>query len=244
MKLYARLIAVFTLLSFFVLHTKAAAPTETSQDFYRQLAILQNIEPYVERVDLSRIYLIQTSVKTVIQNMEDNVAAKKQEVTMQTMKLIQNLIIQYRFSKVFFGWIEPKPITSIYSLAIEEDLNELQILSDELVTNYGFDDSPYTQITANTFRQMQKLLQQLETLNIDASLKTKLRDLWMPIGEVIAIAEQGDRPKTFAAAIPVIDRVRNLYPMFDQVSSSSAGFSMIMELQGLTEFYAEFAQMP
>jgi hypothetical protein len=61
---------------------------------------------------------------------------------------------------------------------------------------------------------------------------------------VIAIAEQGDRPKTFAAAIPVIDQVRNLYPMFDQISSSSVGFSMIMELQGITEFYAEFAQMP
>lgn len=241
MKVWTLFLALLFSMSFL---SETHAETPATQPLYRQLSLLTSMEPYVERIDISRIYLIESSIKIVIQNMEDNVAAKKQEVTMQTMKLIQNLIIQYRFSKVFFGWMEPKPITSIYAPILEDSLNELEKLSEELVSNYGFDDSPYTQITANSFRQMHKLLQQLETLNIDANLKTKLRDLWMPIGEVIAIAEQGDRPKTFAAAIPVIDSIRNLYPMFDQVSSSSAGFSMIMELQGLTEFYAEFAQMP
>ena len=223
---------------------KAMAETATTAPLYRQLNLLSTMESYVERIDISRLFLIETTVKAVIQNTEDNVKAGRQEVTIQTMKLIQNLIIQYRFSKVFFGWMDPKPITSIYAPIIEAELNELQKLSEDLVSNYGFDDSPYTQITANSFRQMQKLLQQLETINIDDTLKSKLRDLWMPIGQVIAIAEQGDRPKTFAAAIPVIDQVRNLYPMFDQISSSSVGFSMIMELQGITEFYAEFAQMP
>jgi hypothetical protein len=221
----------------------AIAETEATKPLYRQQNLLKQIQPYVERIDLARLFVIQTSVKAVIDNMEANVDAKKSEVTMETMRLIQNLIIQYRFSQVFFGWTEPKAITSIYAPIIELDLTELNVFYRKLIVDYGMDDSPYTQITANTFRQMQKLLQQLETIPIDDALKLHLRGLWPSIGETIAIASQGDRPHTFERAIVAVKSMRNLYPEFNRISNSDAGFPMIMELQGLAEFYAEFAQM-
>jgi hypothetical protein len=90
---------------------------------------------------------------------------------------------------------------------------------------------------------MQKLLKQAEDLALAPALKNQLRALWMPIGEVIAIAEQGDRPKTFEKAVPMIRQMRALYPLFDAISTSQAGFPTVLELQGLTEFYAEFAQV-
>jgi hypothetical protein len=221
----------------------AFAETEATKPLYRQLDLLKQVQPYVERIDLARLFVIQTSVTSVIKNMESNVAAKKNEVTMETMRLIQGLIIQYRFSQVFFGWTEPKAITSIYAPVIEPQLNEIHSLSQKMVVDYGMDDSPYTQITANTFTQMQKILKQLETLPIDGDLKSELRKLWPSIGETIAIAGQGDRPRTFEKAIVSIGLIRNLYPQFNRIANSDAGFPMIMELQGLAEFYAEFAQM-
>lgn len=220
-----------------------AAPTAATQPFYNQLQEIDLIAPYVERIDYSRLMVVRKSVENVKNDMEANVAAKRNEVTFQTLRLIQNLIVQYRFSQVFFGWTVPRSITSIYTEATADNLARLKVLSEDTVNVYGYDDSPYTQITANTFRQMQRLLQQLETLPLEANLKSQLRALWMPIGETIAVAEQGDRPNTFAKAIPVINTLRTLYPLFDHISSSDAGFPMIMELQGLAEFYAEFAQV-
>lgn len=221
----------------------AADPTPSAKPFYAQIALIEAISPYVERIDLARLLVVKNSVAAVKTDMEANIANGKNEITFQTLRLIQNLIVQYRFSQVFFGWTEPRAITSIYTEVTADQLAKLKTLSENMVNEYGYDDSPYTQITANVFRQMQRLLQQLETLPINDELKTNLRSLWPPIGETIAVAEQGDRPNTFAKAIPVIAQIRTNYPMFDQISSSDAGFQMIMELQGLTEFYAEYAQV-
>lgn len=238
MKILSALVCLMTF-SFFA-HAK---PTAATKPFYDQLDLMQQIAPYVERIDISRLIVIQKSVKAVTDDMETNVREGRKEVTFQTLRLVQNLIVQYRFSQVFFGWSVPRSINSIYTDYTAPQLAALKTLSEDIVKEYGYDDSPYTQITANTFRQMQRLLQQLETLPLDDKLKNSLRALWQPIGETIAVAEQGDRPKTFAKAIPVIQQVQALYPMFDTISTTEAGFPMIMELQGLTEFYAEFAQM-
>jgi hypothetical protein len=220
-----------------------AFATPATDPLTEQVKLMSDISPYVERVDMARLLVVKNTSQSVIDDMVKNVATGKKEVTFQTLRLIQNLIIQYRFSQVFFGWTDPRAITSIYTPQTEQSLARLKTLSEQLVNEYGYDDSPYTQITANTFRQMQRLLKQLEDLPIDSALKAKLRALWMPIGETIAVAEQGDRPKTFEKAIPVIRQIQAMYSEFDRISSSQAGFPMIMELQGLTEFYAEFAQV-
>lgn len=221
-------------------HAQAIDPTV---NFKSQIENLTRIMPVVERPDLARVVAVRSTVNGVLEDINTNVQAGRQPVTFQTLRLIQGLIIQYRYSKSFFGWTKPISINSIYSPSTEKYLTELQNLSIKTEQEYGYDDSPYTQITANTFRQMQKILKQLEDLAIDAELKQKLRDLWQPIGQTIAIAEQGDRPKTFKKAIEVIELIRTYYPYFDRISSTNAGFSSILEVQGLAEFYAEFAQM-
>lgn len=224
-------------------HADDSNDSQIMQSFSRQFEILTLISPTVERIDQARLFVVRNSVAVVLEDMQNNLAAKKPLATFQTLRLIQNLIIQYRFSQSFFGWNEPISMTSIYSESIAPYLNKLKILAKTIENDFGLDDSPYTQITSNTFKQMQKLLKQLETLSLDPKLKSELRALWPSIGETIAIADQGDRPRAFEKAAPIIEKIRDLYPRFDQISSSAAGFSAVLELQGLAEFYAEFAQI-
>ena len=239
LKISSLLLATFLLLSM----AAKAGDEEVVTNLKDQLNILNTLSPFVERVDQARLLVIKNSVNAVLEDIQSNLAQSRPTTTFQTIRLIQNLIIQYRFSTAFFGWSTPISMTSIYSPSIEEYLNELKVLSKSIEQNFGLDDSPYTQITANTFKQMQKLLKQLETLPLNENLKKDLRSLWRPIGETIAIATQGDRPRAFEKAKIVIEDLRRLYPQFDKVSASAAGFTNVLELQGLAEFYAEFAQM-
>lgn len=229
--------------TFFLMSPQFVQATAATDPLLVQIELINNISQYVERMDLPRLYVIRSTVDTVVKDMQENVRTGRQEITFQTMRLLQNLIIQYRYSQVFLGWTQPRAVSSIYTFRTELYLNELQKLSQDLVKTYGYDDSPYTQITANTFRQIQRLLKALENQSLDPKLHDGLKKLWAPIGETIAIAEQGDRPNTFARAIPVVRQIQTLYPMFYLVQSTNAGFPLILELQGLAEFYAEFAQI-
>lgn len=238
--------SIYKLLLLFAVNFPLCSFAETpniNNNIERQVKIIDFIKPFVERVDQARLMVIRKSLNSILEDISTNASAGRNSVTFQTIRLIQNLIIQYKYSQSFFGWSQPIAETSIYTEATASYLDELHNLSTQVEKEFGLDDSPYTQITASTFRQIQKLLLQLESLAIDASLKSQLRSLWPSVGEAIAIAEQGDRPLAFKSATTVIANLRNLYPYFDQISATSAGFSMILEIQGLSEFYSEFAQM-
>lgn len=208
-----------------------------------QLVLLDKIEPTVERLDLARIIVIRISINTVLNNITSNTAQNLSPITFETMRLVQNLIIKYKFSHVFFGWEETPSPFSIYTLITRSELLELKSIYEKMVIVFGFDASPYTTITSNTFQQMKKLLDDIEKIPSDETLKSKLRSYWPLIGRTIAIAEQGDRPCAFALASKVIHEIRKLYPSFNEMSDSSAAFDLILEFQGLTEFYAEFSQI-
>lgn len=222
-----------------------ATDSEATKPLNRQMQLIDSLKPFADRQDLARLYVINSSIRVVIQDMNSNVAQNKSEVTVATIRILQNLMIQYRFSQVFFGWQQSDvgPSGNIVTNQSTEILSELKTLSDDLVTEYGFDDSPYTQITANTFKQMQVLIQGLEAIQINPLLKERLNALMLPIAETVAVASQGDRPKTFEKAIPLVQTIRKLYPLFDQIAMTQAGFGKIMEIQGLNEFYAEFSQV-
>lgn len=223
----------------------AGAQTEATRPLIQQMQIIFHLQPYAARIDLARLLIISNSLNAVVQDMRNNVAHNKSEVTFGTLRLLQNLIIQYRFSQIFFGWQEPDSNSSanIVTNETKESLKQLKILSDDLVTEYGFDDSPYTQITANTFKQMHQLINGLVHMNIDPLLKTALGALVLPFAEAIAAATQGDRPKTFEKALPLVLEIRKLYPLFDRIAMTQAGFGQILEIQGLNEFYAEYGQL-
>jgi|GEM_PF-4427230 len=244
MKWYKLILFIAIGLPAFHVGAQNVESADDSQTFFEeQIVIIQEISPYVERIDKARLRVIERSLESILANIHVNTGAGRSPVTFQTLRLIQNLIVQYRFSKTFLGWTDPPSLNSIHSEVIAERLAQLQILSEQIETEYGYDDTPYTQITAQTFRQMQKLFVQIESLALDVDVKAKLRALWPKLGEVISVAEQGDRPNAFSKGSEMVKSIRALYPIFLNVSSSTAGFIDILEVQGLVEFYAEYAQI-
>lgn len=223
--------------------TRTHASNNENEGFTGQIYLIDQMVPLVEKGDLGRLHYVKKSIQAILENIEKNLKEGRIEITVQTLKLIQNLVIQYRYSQVYFGWTTPRSATSIYTPFTSPFLERLKKNNEQMVLEFGYDELPYSQITANAFHQMHALLKQLEALPIPADLKNELRALWMPIGETIALAEQGDRPKTFAKAALVIKIMRSLYPMFDRISATDVGYALVMELQGLTEYYADYAQV-
>lgn len=233
-----------TLVGFLVINSvNSWAADPVIDPFTQQRDLIDSLIPYAERSDVPRLLAIRSTIDATLQEIQGNRGAGRRDVTFPTLTRIQGLVIQYGFSKVFFGWTNPPALTSIYTEETAATLAKLKTQSDQLVTDYGFDQTMFTQITANTFKQMQKLLLSAEDVTLATNLKSQLRSLWPAVGKVIAAAEQGDRPKAFELSKPLAKTIRSLYPFFDQISSSDAGFSIVMELQGLNEFYVEFAQM-
>lgn len=195
-----------------------------------ELRILHWLERDVERLDMARLRLIETNVRVTLDSLNQNGLAHA-----RTTRSFQQMIITFRYSSAFFSQIETDET--------RVQIKELLTTNEDVIRKLGFDDSPFTQITANVFTQMHKLFLQLhDSGTLSGDLQTKVNDLIVPLGQVIAIARQGDRPRTFEAAIPVYRNIVKLYPAFNKIESSHAAFDIIIEIQGLNEFYGEFAQ--
>jgi len=191
---------------------------------------LAAIEDTVERYELGRLIVLKNQVNSV----ETAIRAKGLG-HMATIREYQVLIVSFRYSTGY--------LNRVATGATQENISQMMKLLDQIVEQRGFDDSPYTQITLGTFSQIYKLLQDLLNQPIPEGLKSRLTDLIPPIGQVMAIAKQGDRPRTFAAATAVVLQIRTIYPAFLRVGSSDPGYETLLNLQGLTEFYAEVAQV-
>jgi len=195
-----------------------------------ELRILHWLERDVERLDFARLRLIETNVRVTLDSLNQNGLAHA-----RTIRNFQQMIITFRYSSAFFTQIETDETG--------RQIKELLAINDDVIRRLGFDDTPFTQITANVFTQMHKLILQLhDSGTLSGELQKKVSDLIVPLGQVIAIAKQGDRPHTFQAAIPIYHRIAALYPEFNRIESSHAAFDIIIEIQGLNEFYGEFAQ--
>jgi hypothetical protein len=208
------------------------SPVEKAkQDLQRQMDLLDAVRPYVERQDLGRLLLLRNASKAVIDSIDTN-----GPMHVKTMRAYQDLIVTYRYSKVYFS--------QITTAETEPEIQEIQAIAEDFAKEYGFDDSPYTQITYNVFSQMYKLVLQLEAMPISTELKAKLEDLKAPLGEIIAIAKGGDDYVTFQQAISRSQQIQQLYPLFYQVASSDAAFYLVLEIQGLNEWYIERSRIP
>jgi hypothetical protein len=209
----------------------AGSVEKAKADLQRQMDLLDAVRPYVERQDLGRLYLLHQVSQAVVDSIDQN-----GPMHVETMRAYQNLIVTYRYSKVYFQ--------QITTAETDAQIQEVQGIAENFAKEYGFDDSPYTQITYNVFSQMYKLVLQLEAMPISDALKAKLDDLKAPIGEIIAIAKGGDDYVTFQAAIPRAQMIQQLYPLFYQVASSDAAFYLVLEIQGLNEWYIERSRIP
>lgn len=196
-----------------------------------QMGILNKLENTVERIELGRLRLIKKRTESVLQSIESNGIANA-----KTMNEYHHLIVAYRYSVSFFKEIE----TESNSKAIIALLDT----TEEIRKARGFDDAPYTQITANVFSQIHTTILQLkDDRNLPTELNQALQALVPELGKVIAIAKEGDRPRTFEAGTALYEKLEALYPQFDKILHSNSAFDAVLDLQGLLEFYAEFAQV-
>lgn len=195
-----------------------------------QIELINSIEPFVERIDLARLFVLKRASETVFNSIDKNGLGNA-----KTFQEYQKLIVAYRYSIAF--------MEQIRSVETTDAVAGLLQINDLIIKEYGFDDSPYTKITSSVFNQIYELIKQIRELNLSPALQEGLAGLLAPVGKTIAIADQGDRPRTFEAAEPVYFQISALYPLFDEVAMSDVAFNLIMEIQGLNEFYAEYAQI-
>jgi hypothetical protein len=202
------------------------------QQLNRELELIEQITPYVERLDLARLDFLKRKILAVRGAIEAKGLAH-----MATITAYQELIVSFRYSVAFFRQIR--------TTVTENGIAELLKINDTIIAARGFDDTPYTKITAGVFDQIHKLVLQLgEGPLLSEGLKAKVNELIVPIGRAIAEGRaEGDRPETFQAGTVAYCKILSLYPDFDRVQRSDAGFDVVLEIQGLSEFYAEFAQI-
>lgn len=198
----------------------------------RQLNLMTNMEQFIERPDLARLFVLKSGVMRTAASVNQLGLSH-----MTTMREYQNQIVAFRFSKAYFRQISSKRAAA--------NIAELVKLNDEIVALRGFDDSPYTKITSSTFNQMYQLTLQLLGKGpvISDQLSVKLNALKPLFGRVLSVAAEGDRPTTFREAGIVYKSIKDLYPEFNKIMSSHVAFNIVLEIQGLNEFYAEFAQI-
>ena len=196
----------------------------------REIEILNKVSFYVERPDLGRLNFLRDASQRVLE-----MIAKKGLSHSATIREYQTLIVAYRYSMAYLRRISTEEI--------EPMLQEILRINEEIIADRGFDDSPYTQITYSTFAQLHKLSTDLVALNLSDRLKAEVTDMLPEFGNVLALAKEGDRPRTFEAAKRLYSRIKLLYPEFQQISSSNQAFDIVLSIQGLAEFYAEFAQI-
>lgn len=223
--------SLLTTLVFPSLFCRADEVGEALSQLKRANELIDYILPTTEQTERARLGFIKKNLNLVKTSIQEKGLAHA-----ATMRNYQQLIIAFRYSVSFFKQIETE--FSVKALKELSDINEL------IVKARGFDDTPYTQITANVFTEMYQLVQQLSSLsNLPQGLQPKLQSLVPKIGNVIAIAKQGDRPKTFNTAIPLSQEITALYADFARVQHANPAFNIVLDIQGLNEFYAEYAQI-
>jgi hypothetical protein len=221
------------ILSICLCSTTMAASNEVDlmrSTLQKQLKLLVSLKPDMERADLARLSVLETQTRVVLTSINEVGLGH-----VSTFRSFQNYIIAFRYSETYLAMIKNKDNL--------EFVGEIIKISESIAQKYGFDDSPYTRITENVYMQIYRIFtQQIKQLPISDELRVGIDASIRPIGELLSIAKQGDRPKTFKKAREVYGLIQNLYRLFDKVSASQQAFLVVLEVQGLNEFYAEFAQ--
>ena len=213
----------------------AFAQTSEKEQALQQIseieAGLATIERTVEREDLGRLHLL----KQQMAKLKTTVNARGIS-HMATIREYQVVIVSFRYSTAYFA--------SIATEATEPVIEGLSKIVARIVDERGFDDSPYTHIAEGTFTQVHKLMMELMALPIDPVLKAKLTELLPDVGRMMALSRQGDMRETVLnASVPLVLKLKELYPDFYRVGRHDRAFDVVLNIQGLVDFYADFAQV-
>lgn len=227
------LAAIFLLLSFLLNSQNLQANDEyarAEQQLERMNVILDELSFSLEREDLARLYVLQQAPKRV-----QDVMKIKGLANMATIREYQVLIVTFRFSHNFFSRVETTHNESL--------LRELLDINTAIIEERGFDDSPYTQLILSSFQQIHQLMSDLVSMDIPNSLRSSVEDIIPDVGLLLAVAKQGDRPRAFDSGKSLYPKIRALYPEFAKVAASNNAFQTTLAIQGLNEFFAEYAQI-
>jgi len=216
---------------FLPMNVRANEVDVAKQRLSREIALLDSLVPEIERLDQARLIILKKAVLTVKDSIEKNGLSNR-----RTMGTYQELIVKFRFSAAFF--------TEISTPRTVEAIKELLSINEKICDARGFDDTPYTKITQSVYTHMKTLFDALlKNRSIPEKLRTKVQNLIVPIGKLVSDADVGDRPNTFDAGIKFYKLVVDVYPEFDEIQNSHEAFNIVLEIQGLNEFYGEYAQV-
>lgn len=207
-----------------------------------QKNLISKLEPTTFQTDLARLLFLKQALVNIDSNIRANSLAGRSLVTPRTLTLIQHLLIKYQHSATFFGWEEVPSYLSIHTDRTASLLMALRTSYAETVSIFGFDEIETSQITASTFKEIKMAMEKLAPLARNKELSDRLSLLGTKLGSTVTLAQLGDRPCTLIQAIEAVNSIRDIYPLLDEAASSAVGFELVMQIQGATEFYAEYAQ--
>jgi len=197
----------------------------------RAKVLLDRIAPDAERLDQARLVILRKAVMKVQNSIEKNRLS-----TITTLAAYHELIVKLRFSSAFF--------TEISTSRTVDAIKELLKLNEQMKEARQFDDTPYTKITESVYVHMETLFRELlNNRSIPDSLRKQVGELIPEVGKLLSDAAHGDRPNTFKSGIKFYKMVVDVYPEFDEVKNSHEAFNIVLEIQGLNEFYGEYAQV-
>ena len=220
------LIVYFSHLAF----AEGASETQEAIDqLDQQLTELDQIQRFVDRMDQGRvIVLINATNETKVAI--ENWGLVHTATLNQYLK--QNLI--YRSSTAYFSHVG--------TVATQPIIDHLYAIMDEIAQSRGLNDFTFNKMTYNTYSQIWSLLQDLIKMDVGEDLRNQVSSLTVEFGNLLAISkEKGDNLQSLKAGAEMFKKMEELYPLFVRFSVSSPAFDLILNIQGLNEFYAEYS---
>jgi len=223
------------------LSTKAMAQTQTEPPV-ASVNVIENLNKIQKDLDIiyksgvhlydqGRLYILHKSAGDMINSYNTNGPIHK-----TTQNAIINLIIKFRFSSQFFELIRTERNEPVIKSLITSMTN--------LKRNTGFDDDPYNKILKPNLDQIAKLFSFIiKEPSVATELKNNLNTMRVQLADVIAKADQGDRPIAFKAATDFCKALRLFYKQLSPLANQSSTTSYYLELVGLNEFIGEYSQV-
>lgn len=203
--------------------------------FQRQLALIEGVRHHIEEADLGQLNLLRNASRNALESIQD---PNRGPINAATSRALYTVYIRYHYSRSY--------LDSVDGDAWENEIREVRTIADTIARAHGLNESPAVRQTHEVFSQMRTLLNQLRDRRLGADMSRRLEDLVARIGQdVLPLAlANDDRPNTTDAARPVCRDIRLLYPDLVRAATPTNGVrELVIELQGLNEYYAEFCNL-
>lgn len=207
---------------------KASADTE--RQIERAIYLADRIEVFIEAPDLPRLTFLKGKLAKILECVK-----RGESETFETLHYFHEMILTFRYSTSYFKQVETEFTVT--------EIRELLALTETIARDRKFDEFVHTHITESVFAQMYKLIRQLvDAHSLSDALIEALDQLTVPLGHALAQAKNGDRPDTFDMALPLSKKIEGLYDKFYEIGRSHSAWDALIEIQGLNDFYLEFAK--